>query len=966
MNISQRITPSARRIPSARRTVLFSLAAAVLFCGLLSPAPAQDRTPALKALIVTGQNTSHDWKVSTAALKQMLEDTGLFQVDVAESPAPGAKMNAFSPAFASYKLVVLNYYGDIWPPSTRRAFSAYVKNGGGVVVYHGAAAAFAGWPEYNEIIGLGGFANRNESFGPYVYWKDGGVVRDTRPGIAGYHPRPFVFPVVNRDTTHPITAGLPAKWMHAEDELYCLLRGPAKNLTVLATARSGFENGGTGRDEPVLFTVTYGTGRVFHTVLGHAAGEHPPGLECAGFIVTFRRGAEWAATGQVTQKVPPDFPATNRDIATPADVRLWPGFRPPTIDAVLKDLATFEYSRDEAALYRLREYVLAHNKTEEARACEQELLAALGPTTQPYAVMALCRELRLVGSEKSVPALEKLLLGGETSDAARYALEKIPGAAADAALLGALGTAQGEAKAGLVSSLGDRRSAEAVKPLAALITGQDGALARAAITSLGRIGGAEATSALAEAYSRAAGELKTELAYALVGSTDALVAARDFPAAQALADKILATPPAELPRPVRQSAFRGRLMSLEKAEAARLVLETLAKGPADLREPAIGRVKTLFGQAEIAPVAALLPKLPEPSQVQLVAVLGDYPKDAVLATIVDALKSPSKPVRLAALKALAGFPDPSNVTLLAQLAAQLRGEEQAAARRSLSRMPGKEIDEAILFQALASPQEEVKSELIRAIGERRIAAGKGLLLAAAGSAAPAGAAQAARALRAIAGPADIPGLLDVLLETGDETVESALRTTIGYLAQEIANPEARAASVKSRLVVNTRTTEQPPALDAGKRAVLYLTLGNIGDNSTLPLLRAALGDSEAGVRDAAVQAVSAWPSDAAREDCLGIARAASDLNHKVLALRGYVRMVGLEKYQSPQQALQALKTALDLAPRPDEIKLVLGALPDFPSPEALALAESLVATEGVQAEAQAAVDALKEKLENPN
>jgi catechol 2,3-dioxygenase-like lactoylglutathione lyase family enzyme len=96
-------------------------------------------------------------------------------------------------------------------------------------------------------------------------------------------------------------------WMHAPDELYATLRGPGKNMTVLATAYSDPTNAGTGHHEPILLVVNYGKGRVFHTVMGHDA----TGLSCVGFITTFQRGAEWAATGQVTQKVPAGFPTAD-------------------------------------------------------------------------------------------------------------------------------------------------------------------------------------------------------------------------------------------------------------------------------------------------------------------------------------------------------------------------------------------------------------------------------------------------------------------------------------------------------------------------------------------------------------------------------------------------------------------------------------------------------------------------------
>jgi len=98
--------------------------------------------------------------------------------------------------------------------------------------------------------------------------------------------------------------GLPESWKHAEDELYELLRGPAENLMVLATAYSGSENNGSGEHEPMIMTIDYGSGRVFHTTLGH----HVIAMSCAGFRTILLRGSEWAATGEVTHPVPEDFP----------------------------------------------------------------------------------------------------------------------------------------------------------------------------------------------------------------------------------------------------------------------------------------------------------------------------------------------------------------------------------------------------------------------------------------------------------------------------------------------------------------------------------------------------------------------------------------------------------------------------------------------------------------------------------
>ena len=259
----------------------------------------------MKALIVDGQN-NHDWKASTPHLKQILEETGLFTVDVVTTPPKGGDMNMFRPKFSDYAVVVSNYNGEEWPEETKNAFTGFVRGGGGFVVIHAADNAFPGWKEYNEMIGLGGWEGRNEQSGPWVYW-DKKIIRDASPGRGGDHGSIHAFQVVTRFSDHPITRGLPPVWMHANDELYNRLRGPAQNLTVLATAYDNPDIRGSGRHEPVLFTIDYGKGRVFHTTLGHVRGDLLA-QRCVGFVVTFQRGTEWAATGKVTQKVPANFP----------------------------------------------------------------------------------------------------------------------------------------------------------------------------------------------------------------------------------------------------------------------------------------------------------------------------------------------------------------------------------------------------------------------------------------------------------------------------------------------------------------------------------------------------------------------------------------------------------------------------------------------------------------------------------
>ena len=269
------------------------------------PAAALAAEP-VRALIVDGQNNHAVWPTTTKMMKRYLEETKLFTVDVATAAPEGTDPN-FKPDFSRYAVVISNFgHGAAaWPKETQKAFEAWVSGGGGFVVVHAADNAFPEWPAYNEMIGLGGWGGRTEKDGPYVYVNDkGDVVRDDTPGNGGNHGAQWEFPVIVRDRAHPITKGMPTEWLHAKDELYDKLRGPAKNMQILATAESPV----TGRNEPMIFTIGYGKGRVFHTPMGHAEYSD----ECVGFITTWQRGTEWAATGKVTLPIPADFPSAEK------------------------------------------------------------------------------------------------------------------------------------------------------------------------------------------------------------------------------------------------------------------------------------------------------------------------------------------------------------------------------------------------------------------------------------------------------------------------------------------------------------------------------------------------------------------------------------------------------------------------------------------------------------------------------
>lgn len=271
----------------------------------------------ISVLIVDGQNNHGNWPQTTQIMHDMLEQTGNFTVDVyrtrfvwnggelaakypadnilnpQELPAPKTDPQ-FSPDFDKYDVVISNFGWKAapWPADTKTRFEQYMKQGGGLVVVHAANNAFPHWQAFNEMIGLGGWGGRNEQSGPYVYYdENNNIVRDSGPGQAGGHGHQHPFTITTRQADHPIMHSFPIQWQHEKDELYNRLRGPAKNMTILATAFDSPSFNGNGRHEPVVLTIDYYKGRVFHTTLGH--GTHV--YKAPSFQQLLTAGTTWAA-----------------------------------------------------------------------------------------------------------------------------------------------------------------------------------------------------------------------------------------------------------------------------------------------------------------------------------------------------------------------------------------------------------------------------------------------------------------------------------------------------------------------------------------------------------------------------------------------------------------------------------------------------------------------------------------------
>jgi len=875
-----------------------------------SKAPAEPKS-ARKLLVFTLCN---DFKHSsipycTKALQVIGQKTGAFEVTQSDDMSVFKAEN-----LRQFDAVCLNNTTklDFSDAALRQSLMDFVRGGKGLIGIHAATDNFYDWP---EAAGMMGGLFDGHPWGASGTW----AVKIDEPG-------------------HPLTAAFGGEDFKISDEIYRTKGFSRWKLRMLLsldlTDPTNLSVEGikpSDKDIPISWVRSYDAGRVFYCSLGHNHDVYwnPAVLRHYLAGIQFALGDLQAETT-------------------------------PSVEKAFQGIARYQFGQSRRALSSMDEYLrCVYDSAEILKKIEKRFLQLLGSddTTDPGR-QYICRKLGVIGTEESVATLaamltEKATSDIEPSDIARYALERISGPVVDEALRKALDKTSGNVKAGIINSLGVRRDAKSVGTLRGLILDSDAQIAAAAIAALGQIADAAAAEALAGAREKVSGQLRMLVLDAYLNCADNFISKGKTKRGVKIYNELYAE---GMPLQIRIAALNSKVASAKSNRGLRIVSKALKSDDPQMQTAAISLTRQMPGRVVTMALAGLFDELSGSGKVQLLSVLADRDDQSSLPIVLKAVKSQDAEVRVAALAALGQLGDASHVGFLAEKAATTEGPDQQAARESLYRIGGLGADHRIMT-AIASAEPAVKVELIRSVGRRGISKGVQTLLETATNSNADVRLESLRVLRDLAEANRLHALIGLLLDARTDADRNEAENTVAAVAGKIKDKSQQADGI---VAVLSSTT------DPARRSSLLRVLGRIRGDDALKSLRSALNEPEPEVRATAIRVLSEWSDAKPAPDLLKAAQSADDKIHRTLALRGYIRLIGLGSDRSADETFGMYKKAMELASSSDEKKMVLSGLANVRTLPALEMAGRFLDDMDLQQEAAVAILRIAEGTKDSN
>ena len=792
----------------------------------------------------------------------------------------------------------------------RKNLMEFVKSGKGIIGIHGATDNFYNWQEAAEM--MGGVFDGHP-------WGGGGT-----------------WDVKNEDPNHPINQAFGGKDFEVNDELYRVkpfnLRENSRILLgVDTTSERNLKAEGirtTDIEAPISWVRSFGNGRVFYCSLGH--NHHLTWTPAV--LAHYLAGIQFAMGDLVVDVTP--LPKTQPDMGAGLS------------NSVLDKIKTYKYGDEIAVLQAVNEYITLNTNSQDVLSgIEQEMTEFLKSDATYDSKKFVCEKLSVIGSDYCVPTLVEMLLDKTHSDIARYALERIDSEAVNPALMNALTETDGDIKAGIINTLGMRGESEAAGELGKLITSENQVTASAAVSALGRIGTVQACDALLLAIDKVDADLQNGVTDSILQCAERAVENGDMVKAGEIYESLYAE---KFSPVVRAAALKG-IIEVKQEDALETAAEAISSNDDSVSLAAIQFSPLVPGEKAGKVFSFALLRLDEDKQMPMIAALEKRGDPIAIAAIATVLKSDSKPVRLRAIEALGNLPSEKNVPILVEFAAKGDKEESAAARNALYNMRGSEIDTAIVKYLNNSDYSE-KAELIKACAERNIVDAKGQLM------------QLARdqklhktvrlacyeAISVIGTAEDFPAMLEILSGIKDNSERNAAGETVTRLGGLLGEGEA----VK-QIIENFGHLSDPD-----KKALLLGILSRFGDNAALELIYKSANSKETVLNEAAVRALSDWPNAEPKAFLEEYTLKAENKKLKILALRGYIKMLGLQENVDAAD----FEKAMNIAEENAEKKMVLSSLGSVKNLAAFDLVARYSDDEVLKAEAQAALVAIGESI----
>ena len=613
------------------------------------------------------------------------------------------------------------------------------------------------------------------------------------------------------------------------------------------------------------------------------------------------------------------------------------------IDDKLSAVVNYERGMDTQPLIAVEQLIRdSQNQPEQRKYIERRLAELLAGATLEGKSF-ICKQLWFIGTAESVPAVAKLLTDEETADMACYAIGQNPSPEAGQALRDALGKASPKLRMRIINLLGDRRDSLSVEALGRLVFEAENQVAEAAITALGKIGGSEAVEILVRTRAEGDSDLRFAATDAYLRYAENLVAESKTEQASVIYKELAGKDEAVI---IRSAAIKG-LADTGGQGVVTIVIAALQDQARMVRSTARGCVRTMQGDGVTELFASELPGKSLAEQELLIGALADRGDPAALPAITELNKSEDSEVRKTVLHAVGKLGDASCVGFLVQAAAGASSSgEKGAAINSLSQLPGDGVDDAIV-KAMQNSQASMRSELIQVLYDRNAAGAVSALLAEAENPDSKVRRAAFKALSRLAGEKDLPSLVKLLVQMQDDGGRRDAERAAVTVSRKISDEEKRVDAVLAAL----HAEERVPV-----KCSLLQVLGCIANRKALETIVIASKETDPAVQDTAVRALAKWPNTAAAQALLDIYLETNNRIHRLLALRGFVRLLALPAQNRPvQETLEMCRRAMGRADSTAEKKLVLSGLANVGDTEALTMVEPFLQADAVSAEAAIAV-----------